>query len=425
MKICIVGMGYIGVSLALTLAEKHKIIGIEKDEGKLKALRNKECYVQTNDIRDGKMIPAQEYLNKYTENGMLTFTDSISGGMKDADAVIVAVNCMPSEDNLHIHDEVLKAVTSEIGKNLRKGQLVGIMTTVPPGETNKVLKPILEKNSKLVAGKDFYLANVPEWISEQQDSLYQFRTIPRLIGGITKECTEKWAGVFDFLPCEIVKMSCPEVAELAKLFENTYLFINLAYSNECGMIAEALGADGFEAIAAANKLTKVHMFYPGVWGGSCLPKDYRLLMIACREQTGFIPHLIMSGRNIFYETNEQVVRKIRAKFNPEKTIGILGVAFKPKTDDTRNSPALYIINKLREKGYSKFLVYDPMATDGVNAKFANEVWEKSDCVVVCCGWDEFKTLDLNKAKFVIDACGLFRKEFRKNLVKIGCGKNSS
>lgn len=419
-------MGYIGLSLALILAENHNVIGVEKNSERLADLQNKKCFVKTYDVRDGNQISAQEYLEKYFGK-TLAFTSAIADGLKDADAVVIVVNCYPEEHNAGINYDDLISASEEVGKHLKIGQLVGVMTTTPPGGVRKVVQPILEKNSNLKAGKDFFLAHIPEWISEQHDSLYQFRTIPRLIGGINKASTEKWASVFSFLPHEIVKLSSPETSELAKLFENTYLFMNIAFANECGRIAELFGADGFEAIEAANKLDKVKMAYPGVWGGSCLPKDYRLLTIAAQEETGYIPKLIWAARDLFYDTNEHVVRKVREKFGTSTRIGFLGLAFKPNTDDTRNSPAFYIMEKLRKKGYRNLVYYDPFVkvcpvTGAEQANSAKEVWENSDCVIVCAGWGEFKELNLAKTKYVIDAVGIFRKNYAKNLYTLGSGK---
>jgi UDP-N-acetyl-D-glucosamine dehydrogenase len=340
MKIGIVGLGYVGLPLAVAFAEAgHEVNGLDLDPAKIEALNTGRSYIE--DVPDSVLTPLGERLRASTE-----YAD-----MVECEAVIV---CVPTPLTSSREPDLTYLVDAAeaLAGVLRAGQLVVLESTTYPGTTRERLTPILER-SGLALGSDFFVAFSPERIDPGRTD-YTIRTTPKLVGGMTAACTERARRLYALVCEEVVVVSTPEAAELSKLLENVFRSVNIAFVNELAQLCDRLGIDVWEVIdAASTKPFGFMRFEPGPgMGGHCLPVDPFYLAFRAREQNFYPEFIELAGKVNQAQPAfcvERVERILNQAEKPVKgsRILILGASYKAGSGDTRESPALAIIRLLR------------------------------------------------------------------------------
>jgi len=305
----------------------------------------------------------EDLLKKVLETGRFYATPQTTGAVQQSDVILQTVGTPVNEKNVPDYTD-LENSSHAVGKGLQKGSLVILKSTVSPGTTENFVKPILESESKLKAGRDFGLAFMPETIKEGH-ALYEFRTLPRVVGGITRRCANAAASVFSVFPAPVSVYENPSVVEAAKLFMNIYRDVNIALANELALTCEKLGVNVIRAINAANIDPKTHLLTPGLVGGYCLPKDtYHLSYPA--EKAGYLPRLIKSARQLNNAMPSHILELVDEAFKEMNAptrgaqVGVLGLGFKANSGDLRNTPAEPIVKGLFKRG-ALVAAQDPFA----------------------------------------------------------------
>lgn len=344
----IIGMGYVGLPLALEFASKGiRVIGFDLDPRKIRILnREKRSYI--------KHISSKRIRDQIT-SGMLTATSDFTK-LIVPDVIII---CVPTPLNINREPDLSYVLNStrEIAKHLRKGQLVSLESTTYPGTTDEDMLKILSATG-LKVGKDFYLCFSPER-EDPNNPVYSTSTIPKIVGGVTKNCMKLGAEIYGKVINKIVPVSSTKAAEAAKLLENIFRSINIALVNELKVVFDRMGIDIWEVISAAStKPFGFTPFYPGPGlGGHCIPIDPFYLTWKAREFDISSKFIELAG-----ETNTSmpfyVVEKVIHALNDHKKsikgskILILGLAYKKDIDDLRESPSLKLIELLQKHGAS-------------------------------------------------------------------------
>ncbi|MGV8018738.1 MAG: nucleotide sugar dehydrogenase [Ignavibacteria bacterium] len=342
----IIGMGYVGLPLALEFASKGiRVIGFDLDSRKIRILnKEKRSYI--------KHISSTR-IREQVKRGMLTATSDFSK-LNVPDAVII---CVPTPLNINREPDLSYVLNStrEIAKHLRKGQLVSLESTTYPGTTDEDMLKILSETG-LRVGKDFYLCFSPER-EDPNNPVYSTSTIPKIVGGVTKNCMKLGTEIYGKVINKIVPVSSTKAAEAAKLLENIFRSINIALVNELKVVFDRMGIDIWEVIrAASTKPFGFTPFYPGPGlGGHCIPIDPFYLTWKAREFDISSKFIELAG-----ETNTSmpfyVVEKVIHALNDHKKsikgskILILGLAYKKDIDDLRESPSLKLIELLQKHG---------------------------------------------------------------------------
>ena len=354
-KVGIIGLGYVGLPLGLEFTSKGiEVLGFDLDQQKVDSINGGKSYI--------KHI-SQERIQSAVKNSKLKATIDFSL-LPTCDAIII---CVPTPLNEHREPD-MKYITStadRIQKYLRPGQIVTLESTTYPGTTEEILLPLFENapsiqkensDDKFIIGKDFYLAFSPER-EDPNNPDFNTATIPKVVGGITKDCVEIACALYDQVIVKTVPVSSPRVAEATKLLENIYRSVNIALVNELKMVFEKMNIDIWEVIEAAKtKPFGYNAFYPGPGlGGHCIPIDPFYLTWKAREFEVNTKFIELAG-----EINTQqpyyVVEKVSEALNGhQKSLNgskvlVLGVAYKKNIDDMRESPSLKLIEILREKG---------------------------------------------------------------------------
>ena len=343
-KVGIIGLGYVGLPLAVAFAEAgSEVVGLDVDQSKIDALGRGESYIED--------VPSDRLAGL---DGRLTATADYAD-LASCDAVMI---CVPTPLTKSREPDLtyLEDSARSLGGVLAAGQLVVLESTTYPGTTRERLQPILESGSGLKAGSDFSLAFSPERIDPGRTD-HDIRTTPKIVGGLTESCTERAAEVYGEVCDEIVRVSGPEAAELAKLLENIFRSVNIALVNEMAMLCDRLGIDVWEVIdAAATKPYGFMRFDPGPgMGGHCLPVDPFYLAYKARQHDFYTEFIELAGKmnqNQPYFCVERIERALNDAGKPVRgsKVLLLGVAYKGGVSDTRESPALKIIALLRGLG---------------------------------------------------------------------------
>jgi len=295
----------------------------------------------------------KDLLKDSLKSGKLQATPQTVETVQKSDVILITVGTPIDEKNVPDYTD-LQAVSHNVGRGLQKDTLVILKSTVSTGTTENLLKPILEAESKLKAGKDFGLAFMPETIKEGH-AIYEFRTLPRIVGGITKRCGNAAANVFSIFPAPIYVYEKTSVAEAAKLFMNIYRDVNIALANELALTCEKLGINVIKAINAANIDPKTHLLTPGLVGGYCLTKDTYHLAYPSKK-AGYSPRFITLARQLNDTMPSHIIELINEVFREMNTplkgarIAVLGLGFKANTGDLRNTPSAPIIKDLLKRG---------------------------------------------------------------------------
>jgi UDP-N-acetyl-D-glucosamine dehydrogenase len=342
----VVGLGYVGLSLAIEFARAgYKIIGIDINDEKVAKLNAGRSYVMD--------VPS-DVVSKLVAEGRLVASSDYSQ-IANMDSISI---CVPTPLRSKSKDPDLSYIldaVSKIRKHLHAGQLVVLESTTFPGTTTEVIQPILEE-SGLSVGKDFYLAFSPERV-DPGNVQFQTRNIPKVVGGVTEDCTRHARTLYGNCLDRVVGVSSTDVAEMVKLLENTFRSVNIGLVNEFALLCNSLGIDVWEVIdAASTKPFGFMPFYPGPGlGGHCIPVDPLYLSWKAKVN-GFHPRLIDVAVQVNQDMPQHIVRKVREALKPLKKdlkgskILVIGVAYKRDTDDVRESPALEIIHLLDQEG---------------------------------------------------------------------------
>ncbi|MEA2038027.1 MAG: nucleotide sugar dehydrogenase [Nanoarchaeota archaeon] len=399
-SVAIIGLGYVGLPLALLCSKNgHKTYGIDVDNNKIESIKK-----GINPIENSKM----EY----------TVIPSDYDVIKDCDVVLVCVPTPVNEDNTP-NLSLLVSCANSIKKWIKKGQLIVIESSVNPGAIDDNIKPIL--GGSLKVGKDFYLAHCPERIDPGNDK-WDTENIPRVLGACStrglKEASEFYKSIIN---AEIKEMSSIKSAEAVKMIENSFRDVNIGFANEIAKMFDKVGLDAKEIIeGAATKPFGFMPHYPscGV-GGHCIPVDPYYL-IRKSEDSGYEPKLLKLVR----ELNDSMPKYCIGLFKEElkkmgkdidgAKVGILGLSYKANVGDLRNSPALEIIELLKE-GKAVIEVFDSYAKEKSTSDSINEILDKSDYLIITVDHDEFKLvspelLEKNNIKVLIDGKNMFNKD---------------
>ncbi|NNG67943.1 nucleotide sugar dehydrogenase [Caldanaerobacter subterraneus] len=401
----VIGLGYVGLPLAVEKAKAgYKVIGFDIQEHKVEKVNNGINYI--GDILDGD-------LKEVVERGRLTATNDYAF-LKDVDAVAICVPT-PLDKNKQPDLSYIINSTKEIAKYLHKGMLVVLESTTYPGTTEEVVKPILDETG-LICGEDYFLAYSPERV-DPGNKQYNTKNTPKVVGGVTKQCTKIAAALYrNVLESEVFEVSSPKVAEMEKIYENTFRNINIALANEMAIICYRMGIDVWEVIEAAKTKPYGFMaFYPGPGlGGHCIPIDPFYLAWKAREYD-YHTRLIETSGEINNYMPEFVVERISRILNRFKkpingsTILLLGVAYKKDIDDIRESPALKIISILEKEG-AEVKYNDPHVPEFkhngklyYSENLTDDLLSSSDLVVITTDHTKYDYEHIVKtAKFVFD-----------------------
>lgn len=383
-KIGIIGFGYVGLPLAAEFAEKgFETTGFEVDPSKVKAINSGESYILD--------VPSEQ-VKRLHKRGVLKATLDFSQLAKQ-DAIII---CVPTPLRKSKDPDVSYIVSAsmEIKKRLRKGQLIILESTTYPGTTVDLTKPILEEGTGLKAGKDFYLAFSPERV-DPGNKKFGIANTPKVVGGMTKTCTDLAAQLYGVAIHKVIKVSSTEAAEMVKLVENTFRAVNIGLVNEVALMCHRLGLNVWEVLgAAASKPFGFMAFQPGPGiGGHCIPLDPHYLGWKMKT-LNFEPRFIELAGVINSGMPEYVVQRVGETLNlhnkclKASKILVLGLAYKPDISDPRESPAMDVIAQF-EKTHAHVEYHDPYVPTAViegkkmrSVPLTPATAKKYDCVVI-------------------------------------------
>lgn len=415
----IIGMGYVGLPLALVFSEAgHHVLGFDCDSEKQKTLLiDKKSYI--------KHIESSR-IKKVIDSKNMDVTTNLSR-VREVDTIII---CLPTPLNAYKEPDLsyITDTLDEICPFLKKGQLVALESTTYPGTTEEVIKPYLESRDFNV-GTDVFLVYSPEREDPGNEN-FTTADIPKIVGGVTKDCLEVGIALYESVISKIVPVSSTQTAEMAKLLENIYRAVNIGLVNEMKVLADKMSVDIWEVIdAASTKPFGFVPFYPGPgWGGHCIPIDPFYLTWKAKAYDVSTRFIELSGE-INTMMPEWVVQKITDALNALKLpvngsrIMVVGLAYKKNIDDTRESPSIKIMEILRAKGaivsYSDpFIPRFPKMREHVfeldSVDLSQVTIENVDCIVIGANHDVIN-YDLIKkyGKLIVDTRGVYREESHK------------
>jgi len=396
-KISLVGLGYVGMPIAVAFAKKVDVIGFDLNKNKIEQYKN--GVDPTNEVGDDAI-----------KQTTVDFT-SDETKLREAKFHIVAVPTPINSDKTPDLTPVVGASTI-VGRNLTEGSIVVFESTVYPGVTEEVCIPILEKESGLKCGIDFKVGYSPERINPG-DKVHTLQKIMKIVSGMDNESLEEIAKVYEMvIEAGVHRASSIKVAEAAKVVENSQRDINIAFMNELAMVFDRMGIDTNEVVEAMNTKWNALKFYPGLVGGHCIGVDPYYFVYEA-EKLGYHSQIILSGRKINDGMGafvaDAIIKKLilANKIVKQAKIVILGITFKENCPDIRNSKVVDIISRLNEYGIEPIVV-DPHADSaetkheyGVDLVNISQI-KDADCLIFAVAHNEFKSMSMEQ----ID--GLFR-----------------
>ena len=414
-KLSLVGLGYVGMPIAVAFAKKIDVIGFDLNAAKIELYKN-------------GIDPTREVGDEAIKASTVEFTADETK-LREAKFHIVAVPTPVNDD--HTPDlSPVEGASRILGRNLTKGSIVVFESTVYPGVTEDVCVPVLEKESGLKCGVDFKIGYSPERINPG-DKVHRLETIKKIVSGMDEETLDVVAKVYELVvDAGVHRAESIKVAEAAKVIENSQRDINIAFMNELSIIFNKMGIDTQSVLRAAGTKWNFLNFYPGLVGGHCIGVDPYYLTYKA-EMLGYHSQIILSGRRINDDMGkyvaENIVKNLIAadKAVRNARVAILGCTFKENCPDTRNSKIIDIVNELREYGIEP-MIADPTAdADEAKRLYGVEfvdmsVMKNMDAVVLAVAHTEFKSLtmaDINAMfgdgkKVLVDVKGLLnRKEY--------------
>ena len=419
-KLALVGLGYVGMPIAVSFSKKVKVVGFDLNAKKIELYKN-------------GIDPTNEVGNEAVKNCSVEFTADESK-LKEARFIIVAVPTPVNDD--HTPDLTPVESASEIvGRNLTKGSVVVYESTVYPGVTEDICVPILEKESGLKCGTDFKIGYSPERINPG-DKVHRLETITKIVSGMDDETLDTVAKTYELVvKAGVHRAESIKVAEAAKVIENSQRDINIAFMNELSIIFNKMGIDTKSVLEAAGTKWNFLKFYPGLVGGHCIGVDPYYLTYKA-EEMGYHSQIILSGRRINDDMGkyvaENTVKNLIKADVPVKNakVAILGFTFKENCPDTRNTKIIDIDNELREYGITP-VIADPVADSdeakrlyGIEFVKTDDI-KNCDAVILAVAHDRLKALTEadfdkmfkpggNEEKVLIDIKGLLsRKDYEK------------
>lgn len=415
-KLALVGLGYVGMPIAVEFAKHVKVIGFDINEKRV------------NEYRNG--IDSTNEVGEAIKNTTVDFTAD-PARLKETKFIIVAVPT-PVNDDTTPDLKPVKGASRTVGQNLTPGTIVVFESTVYPGVTEDICIPIIEKESGLKCGVDWKIGYSPERINPG-DRVHTLTSIRKIVSGMDEESAREIKKVYDIvIKAGTFPVSNIKTAEAVKVVENSQRDINIAFMNEIAIICDKLGIDTDEVLAGMNTKWNALGFRPGLVGGHCIGVDPYYLTNAA-EKLGYHSQIILNGRKVndsmgAYVADAAIKQMIEAGMAPKKaTVVVLGITFKENCPDTRNSKVVDIINRLKEYGIN------PIVSDGwADAEVAKHEYgvdlvpfdelPKADCVFVAVGHNEYRSMStmqlkelfkeelLDNEKVLIDVKALYRMD---------------
>lgn len=414
-SMALVGLGYVGMPIAIAFAEKIDVIGFDLNEEKIKLYKN-------------GIDPTNEVGNEVIENTTVEFT-SDPKQLKKAKFIIVAVPTPVNDD--HTPDLTpVEGASKYVGQNLQKGSVVVFESTVYPGVTEEICIPIIEKESGLKCGIDWKIGYSPERINPG-DKIHRLNTITKIVSGMDEETLDIVAKVYELVvDAGVYKAESIKVAEAAKVIENSQRDINIAFMNELSVIFHKMGIDTKSVLEAAGTKWNFLDFRPGLVGGHCIGIDPYYLTYRA-EQFGYHSQIILSGRRINDDMGkycaESLVKLLIRNDIPVKRarVAILGFTFKENCPDTRNTKIIDIVKELQEYGIDPIIV-DPVGDRKEAKRLYNVelqdvcVLKNLDALMIAVCHTQFMNLNKeeiasyfntkNKSKILADVKGIYNKK---------------
>lgn len=389
-KVALVGLGYVGMPIAVAFSNKVNVIGYDLNSKKIKAYQS-------------GIDPTQEIGNEGIKNCKVDFTDD-EHKLREARFIIVAVPTPVNADHTPDLSPVMGA-SEIVGRNLSKGTIVVYESTVYPGVTEDICVPILEKSSGMVCGRDFKVGYSPERINPG-DKEHRLENITKIVSGMDEETLETVSKVYELvIDAGVYKAESIKVAEAAKVIENSQRDINIAFMNELSIIFNKMGIDTQAVLKAAGTKWNFLNFRPGLVGGHCIGVDPYYLTYKA-EQLGYHSQIILSGRRINddmgkYVAENLVKRLIKANVAVKSAkVVVMGFTFKENCPDIRNTKVIDIVNELKEYGVSP-IITDPVA-DAEEARYLYQIRiddinliSDADAVILAVSHRQYSMLDDN------------------------------
>lgn len=385
LQIGVIGLGYVGLPLAVTFARNGtKVLGLEKSEKKATAVNAAKNYIV--DVKDNDLV------NVVKKTKKLEATTDFSR-IKECDAIII---CVPTPLDAFKKPDMsfIESACHDIGKNMKPGTFISLESTTYPTTTENLMKPIIEADSGLKEGKDFWLCFSPERVDPGNKD-YKTDNTPKVVGAMGKKAQTLAKGIYSIAIKYLHMVSSPRVAEMVKILENTYRLINISLINELALLSGKMDINIWEVIdAAKTKPYGFQAFYPGPGiGGHCIPLDPFYLEYIAKEYN-FDISMIHAAGAINDLMPYRMMSKISFALNRHRksmngsTILFLGVAYKPDIDDARESPALLVMEQVAKKG-AKVLYHDPYIPSVKDengkvwkgVKLTDKLLKEVDCVV--------------------------------------------
>jgi UDP-N-acetyl-D-mannosaminuronic acid dehydrogenase len=443
------GMGYVGIPAAALFADsgEFEVTGVQR--------RSKRSGWKIDYLNEGKN-PIKgdepglaELIQRVVGKGTFKVSDDPTS-CSESDVILIDVQTPVEKDSHAPLYESLKEVSATISKNMKKGALVVIESTVAPGTTDFIVKPILEENSGMKCGQDFYLAFSYERVMVGR-LLFNITDLPRIVGGTDARSTEMAMELYGHIVKAERHATTALTAEIAKVTENTYRDVNIAFANEVAMVCEALGVNVYDVRKLVNTLPNIpgdamrnpirNMHIPGAGvGGHCLPKDPWLMKYGLDTYGNFefMPEVIVGSRGINdhmpVHMKELLLKGLEKAGHSlgDSKIAILGLAFMKDSDDTRNSPTFDIVKYIKDD-VGELIVHDPLVDEFEDAELTADIdaaLSGADAVVIMNNHSQYKEIDLGRMKglmrtpVIIDGRDIFAAEeaLAKGFIYIGLGK---
>lgn len=413
----VIGLGYVGLPLAVSFAESGvKTLGFDKNPDKVDKINHGTNYIE--DIRDA-------VLKEVVDNVALSATDDFSR-MAECDALIIAVPT-PLDRFRKPDMSFIESACTDIGKYMKPGTFISLESTTYPTTTENFMLPIIERESGLKHGKDFWLAYSPERV-DPGNKTYHTKNTPKVMGAMTEEGLEIGEAIYKNAIDHIYKVSSPRIAEMVKILENTYRLVNISLINELTLLAGKMDINIWEVIEAAKtKPFGFQAFYPGPGiGGHCIPLDpFYLEHIA--KKYNFDLSMIHSAGHINMRMPHYMYIKIATALNRNKKavngskVLFLGIAYKPDINDERESPALEIMDIVSHKGgevsYHDPYIPETKTEDGKTLKsveLSAETLKNADVVVLTTNHSSFDTDFIQKhAGMIVDMRNMIKEDGEK------------
>ncbi len=392
-KVVVLGLGYVGLPVACLFAEAgFPVVGIRRSQDKVDMINQGVCPIE------GKEPGLAELVARVVSEGRFRATIEYEA-CREAHVVLIAVETPVNPVTKKPDYEALRGALTDLGRNLSRGTMVVIESTIAPGTMERVVKPILEETSGLRVSEDFYLVNCPERVMPGK-LLANIRECHRVVGGMSPEATGLAVKLYQYVvQADLDPVDCL-TAELVKTMENAYRDVQIAFANEMALLCEDLGADVWQVRELVNKSPYRNMHLPGAGvGGHCIPKDPWLLIANAGD--GFEPRVIPTARAVndgmpLHMIDLTVKALCEAGIEiSDARVAVLGYAYLENSDDTRNSPSKVLVARLRELG-AEVVVHDPYVP-GYQGDLQEAV-QGRDAVVLMVAHDDYRALDLSELR---------------------------